>query len=284
MKLSILVDNNSITDRYFRSEPALSVWVDDGSANILLDTGYSDAFLHNGTKMRLDFSRLDAVVLSHGHFDHTWGLAPLVAWFTEAELEGRVAERPRIVAHPEALEDKVLPEGGSIGSMFSAGTLSRFFPVQLSRTPVELSEHTVFLGEIPRRFSFEEPPRYNLRVREGVTEPDHLPDDSALAVNTAEGLVLVCGCAHAGVCNTLEYAREVTGQERVRAVYGGLHLLGAAPERLEETGRYLEDLGVQEIWPVHCVDLEAKRVLSRFLPVREAGTGMSIVFRDHGRL
>ncbi len=275
--VTILVDNNSLIDRYFRSEPALSLWVQGRKAPVLLDTGYSDAFLQNALKLGLDPVSLSHVVLSHGHFDHTWGLADLVRHYTERAIEQKESARPRIVAHPLCLENKIIGSIGSVGAMFDRGTLERFFPVTLTEEPLWLAEDLVFLGEIPARYGFEMPARYNVRESAGGPVPDTLTDDSGLALLTGEGLVVVTGCAHRGICSTIQRAIDVTGQKRVRTVIGGFHLLEASDKRLEETGRFMKERNIPEIYPCHCVDGDARRALARWVPVRDTGSGQQIL-------
>ena len=135
VKISVLVDNNSIIDRYYRSEPALSLWIEAAGSPVLLDTGYSGAFLENALKMHKDPAALSHVVLSHGHFDHTWGLSELVRYFTEGTIEDQLENRPQVVAHPQCFDSKIVTDIGSIGSMFSRETLERFFPVIETREP-----------------------------------------------------------------------------------------------------------------------------------------------------
>ena len=97
--------------------------------------------------------------------------------------------------------------------------------MQLSSTPVWLSEKLVFLGEIPRNFSFEKGAAVGyVQDREGNKIPDLLPDDTALAYRTGAGLVIITGCSHSGICNITEYAKEVCGDSRVLDIIGGFHL------------------------------------------------------------
>ena len=101
MKVTVLVDNNTLIDHYFFAEPGLSLLIEDDETTVLFDTGYSDIFLKNAFKMEKDLTNLDYLVLSHNHLDHTWGLEPLVKYFTELKIEKRVFNRPSLVAHPE---------------------------------------------------------------------------------------------------------------------------------------------------------------------------------------
>ena len=103
MKLTVLVDNNTLIDRYFLAEPGLSFHIEADGQNLLFDVGYSDIFLRNAIKMGIDLSCVDTLVLSHSHLDHTWGLEPFIRFFAELEIEKRLSKRPSLVAHPLCL-------------------------------------------------------------------------------------------------------------------------------------------------------------------------------------
>lgn len=277
MKITFLVDSNTTIDQYYQAEPALSVLVQDGKTRILLDTGYSDAFLLNAQKMGIDLCELDWLVFSHGHFDHTWGLPHLIRHYTEERIRGRKVIAPTVLAHPIALEDKISPELGSIGSFFNKETLERFFPVELSREPKWLTERILYLGEIPEQLDFEKAELKNERsLEDGTRIPDDLIDDTSLALLTDKGLVLLTGCAHSGVCSTLARAMELTGEKRVVDVLGGFHLLNASEKRLLETVRFLKEAGVTKMSPCHCVDQAAKCALASEFHMLEVGSGSSI--------
>src|SRR4051812_44647951 len=99
MKLTVLVDNNTYIDRYFVGEPAVSYLIEDDGKKILFDLGYSDLFIRNAEKMRIDLRTLDYVALSHGHNDHTWGMDPFIRLVSEAKLEQLPYKLPTIIAH-----------------------------------------------------------------------------------------------------------------------------------------------------------------------------------------
>ncbi len=278
MIVTILVDNTTLIDRYFLAEPGICLLVEHEGQRTLLDTGYSDIFLRNAHRMGQDLLQPHRVVLSHGHLDHTWGLWHLITRRSEALLEGLLLPEtplPELVAHPLALEPKRKHPLAQIGSLLGPAQLEGQFRLRLSRTPLQLTERLWFLGEIPRRFAFEHNPHGG---HGGDGQPDALQDDSSLAYVTDSGLVLLAGCAHAGVCNTLAHALEVTGATRVRDVVGGLHLLDAPEERLAATAAYLATLGLEALHPCHCTDFAARCGLARTLPVREVGVGLTLQY------
>ncbi|MBW1916619.1 MAG: MBL fold metallo-hydrolase [Deltaproteobacteria bacterium] len=276
MKLTILVDNNTLIDRYFLGEPGLSIFIEEDGQRLLLDVGYSEVFLINAQKMGLDLRFLDYVVLSHGHLDHTWGLDPLIRLYSEAAIEGLPHHRPVIVGHPQVFQTKILSGLPEIGSLLAESKLAHHFPLRLSRSPVPLTERLLFLGEIERRFDFEASQPLGEVERGQSREPDFLPDDSALAYKSPRGLVVIVGCAHSGICNTVEYARQVCNEARVLDIIGGFHLLNPTEERLEQTAAYLAQLGLKALHACHCTDLRSKLALSRAAPLQEVGVGLQL--------
>jgi len=276
MKITVLVDNNTLIDRYFFAEPGLSLLIEDDETTVLFDTGYSDIFLKNAFKMGKDLTTLDYLVLSHNHLDHTWGLEPLIKYFTELQIEQRPVKRPTLVAHPEIFVS-VNAEGlGEIGCLFSEEKLAKHFPIQLSAQPKAISSKLTFLGEIPRRNDFEK--NLTFGRKEGAAEDDQVIDDSALVYHSRNGLIIITGCSHAGICNIIEYAKEVCGDQRIVDIIGGFHLLNPPAHQLEGTLSYLKALQPGAVHACHCTDLAAKIALSRVIPLQEVGVGLSIEY------
>jgi 7,8-dihydropterin-6-yl-methyl-4-(beta-D-ribofuranosyl)aminobenzene 5'-phosphate synthase len=276
--LTVLVDNNTLTDRYFTGEPGLSFLLETGGKKILFDTGYSGLFLANAERMGINLRDLDVVVLSHGHLDHTWGLLSLVRLLTEAKIENRSHNVPELIAHPFCFYPKEKLPLQNIGSLLDEAEIRRQFQVNLSSRPVWITENLVYLGEIPQRFPFEktDPGKRRIRMPDGRTEPDRLLDDSSLVFRSDAGLVIITGCSHAGICNITEYAREVCGETRVVDIIGGLHLLTPSPSRLKGTGAYLQDLRLQALHACHCTSFSSKTVLAGYCPVEEVGVGTKL--------
>ena len=277
LTLTVLVDNTTLTDRDYCGEAGLSLLLETAGKKILFDTGLSGLFLANAEKMGIGLLNLDFLVLSHGHIDHTRGLATLARHLAQATPEGRQPRVPEIIAHPRCfwLKEK---EGRKNGSEVSEEETRRQFPVTLSDKPVWITDDLVFLGEIPRKLAFEraDPGKRRISLPDGRTEPDFLLDDSALAYRSGEGLVIVTGCSHAGICNITEYAKEVCGDEKVRDIIGGLHLTRPEPERMNKTGAYLGGLSLKALHACHCTSLPAKIALAAQCPVQEVGVGLTL--------
>jgi len=233
MKLTVLVDNNTLIDRYFTAEPGLCLLIEDEETRILFDTGYSDLFIRNAQKMGKDLSRLNYLVISHSHLDHTWGLDPFIRYLAEREIEGRPLQRPELVGHPEIFTSAGMAGFPELGSLLSREKTGRHLKLNLSREPVRLSDRLIFLGQIPRKNDFEGKTAFG--NKEGADLPDLVMDDSALVYQSDRGLVVITGCAHAGICNTIAYAQKVCNETRVVDVIGGFHLMDPAKDQLSST-------------------------------------------------
>jgi len=275
LSLTVLVDNNTFLDHDFCGEAGLSFFLETAGKKILFDTGLSGMFLANAKKMDIDLLDLDNLVLSHGHIDHTGGLAELARHLAQTKPEERHPRVPELIAHPRCFWPKE-NEGRKNGSVVSEVEARQHFAVTLSDKPLWITDDLVFLGEIPRKFAFEEtdPGKRRIHLADGSTEPDQMLEDSALALRSGEGLVIITGCSHAGICNIIEYAKEICGQDRVADIIGGLHLISPRPQRLKMTGDYLRKLQLPALHACHCTSLAAKIALAGYSPVQEVGVGM----------
>ena len=257
MKLTVLVDNNTLIDRYHLGEPAVSYYIEDDGEIILFDAGYSDILIGNAVALGVDLPSVDIIAISHGHDDHTRGLRFL---FERFDLS-----KTRVVAHPTAFEKKKY-EGNDIGAPFSAEEMGKKCRLCLTREPYKLGENITFLGEIPRLYDFE--------GRHPIGH-DPLTDDTALAYKGERGLFIVTGCSHSGICNIVEQAKRVCGDERVVGIIGGFHLFGVTSQ-LEETIRYFKKNNISKLYPCHCVSFDAKAEIHGHIPIHEVGVGLTI--------
>jgi 7,8-dihydropterin-6-yl-methyl-4-(beta-D-ribofuranosyl)aminobenzene 5'-phosphate synthase len=276
MKLTVLVDNNTLIDRYFIGEPGVSYLIKEGNKQVLFDVGYSDAFIINAKKMNVDLLQSDYIVLSHGHMDHTWGLDPLIKMYTEAKIEAVPFKKPTLVAHPYVFLTKSIDGLNEIGCTISERKLRRHFELKLSKEPVWLTDKLVFLGEIERLNDFENTKPVGKVHRNTGMEDDYVLDDTALAYKGDQGLVVITSCSHSGICNIIEYAKKTCGEERVRYVIGGFHLMQPSQQQLEGTTEYFKKLGAKEVHACHCVDLGSKIALAKVANLKEVGVGLSL--------
>ncbi len=277
MKLTVLVDNNTIIDRYFLGEPGLSYYLELDGKNILFDTGYSDIFLRNGSKLGLSFDNLDSIAISHSHLDHTWGLEPLIKFFTEQVMEGKTFTQPKFFGHPDIFKPKTFTGIEEFGMNVDEKKLFKYFKNEMSKEPRWITNNLVFLGQIPRKYDFE---KYSIGEVEinGELKPDFNYDDSALCYKSEKGLVIITGCSHSGICNIIEYAKKICDQDKIYDVIGGFHLIDTPKARLEGTIEYFNNLNVTKVHPCHCTDLKAKIALSKVVDIEEVGVGLQIKY------
>jgi len=243
----------------FLGEWGLSILVEAEEATVLLDAGKTFSATYNADTLGIDLSSIDRIILSHGHFDHTGGLR---------EVLRRVRKEVEIIAHPDIWQAKYARREGEpdryIGIPFQQHELeslgARF---HLTAQPVNITVNMMTTGEIPMVTAFEEIDAA-LYIKEGSGwQPDKLMDDQALIVKTEQGLVVILGCAHRGMVNTLYYAQQLTGSATIHTVIGGAHLINASEERLWQTIAALKDIGVQRLGLCHCTDLPAAAVLAQ---------------------
>ena len=285
MKLTILVDNNTIIDRYLSGEPGVSYLIETEDIKILFDTGYSDMFIQNAKKLNINLLDIDYLVLSHGHIDHTGGLDPLLKLYAEESFEhialkGRSIKRkkPNLVAHPDTLLRKYIPDTVEIGTFIGKENLYPFFDLNLNRSPVKITEKLLFLGEIERKNNFEALEPIGKTVIKGQESPDFLLDDSAMVYASEKGLVIITGCSHAGICNIISYAQKITGISKIVDVIGGFHLLDPPEMQMKETTSFIKNIKPETMHACHCTDLHSKIKLSNVVKLEEVGSGLVLEY------
>lgn len=264
MKLTVLCDNNTYIDRYYTGEPALSFYIEDGDYKILFDTGYSDVFLNNAEKMGIDSGFIDCIVLSHGHDDHTKGLK-YILHHNDIPL----------VAHPGCFNEKYNDDGLYIGCPFTIDEIKKHTKYRENTFYRPLSENIWYLGEIERVTDFENKKPVGYELINGEKRPDFLLDDTALAYKGKDGIFVITGCSHSGICNIIEQAKRVCDDDRVVGVIGGFHLFDD-DEQLRKTIEYFEKNNIKLNYPCHCVSLVAKAKMMEKLNVIEVGVGLEI--------
>ena len=233
MTIYILTDNNPGINT--PAEHGLSYLIEYDGKRLLFDTGQSNLFLKNAEKMGLDLFDVDTIVLSHGHFDHGDGLEYL--------------KGGELICHPGCFVKRYRKIDYSyIGLKNSKKELARKFHLITSAKPYLINEKTVYLGEIPRLAEFES--KSTSFIFEDGT-PDFVQDDSGIALHLDEGIFVVTGCGHAGIINTLEHAKNVTGEHRIYGIMGGFHLKKNNMQT-RETIRYLQENRLVHVYPSHC--------------------------------
>jgi 7,8-dihydropterin-6-yl-methyl-4-(beta-D-ribofuranosyl)aminobenzene 5'-phosphate synthase len=257
IKITTLAENTA--EMGYLAEWGLSMFVEADGMKVLFDTGMGDAAVHNARLLGIDLSKVDRIVLSHGHRDHTGGLRE-VLMLMRKDVE--------IIAHPDVWALKYTrwrkrPEHYS-GLPFRRELLenlgARF---KLSREPVRITDHFMTSGEIPMITEYEAIDSGMYDKETGEMLPDELKDDLALIINADYGLVVVLGCAHRGIVNTLKQAQKVTGNKLIYAAIGGTHLLNADRAQWEKTAADLKTMGVRYLGVSHCTGFEASAYLAQ---------------------
>jgi len=243
----------------FLAEWGLSILVETDRTKVLLDTGKSCSCVYNADTLGVELGSIDKIVLSHGHFDHTGGLR---------EVLRRMRKKVEVIAHPDIWQLKYSQREGEqgkyIGIPFHQSELESLGALfVLDPKPVEIDDSILTTGEVPMVTPFEAVDAA-LVVKEGsVMRPDQVMDDRALIVKSEAGLIVLLGCAHRGMINTLYHAKQLTGEDKILAVIGGSHLISASEERLWQTIAALHELEVQKLGLCHCTDLRATSVLAQ---------------------
>jgi len=201
--------------------------------------------------MGVDLQKTEVIVLSHGHYDHVNGLI---------EVLKRIEKRVPVIAHPKIFNPKfkVKPSLKFKGASFNPSDVEAAGGLLLyASNPVTISEGIITTGEVERQASFEKVEDFWM-VDNGRFIEDLLPDDQALVIDVEDkGLVIVSGCAHSGIINTIKHAQKVTKKNRVYAVLGGFHLAKADDDRIQATVGELGRLNPEFVGPCHCTGREA---------------------------
>jgi 7,8-dihydropterin-6-yl-methyl-4-(beta-D-ribofuranosyl)aminobenzene 5'-phosphate synthase len=292
VEITVLVDNradllvrSTDTVKRFTEEPLLAehgfaalVDLKDAGLRILWDAGMTQlALLENARRMKLDLATVDKIALSHGHGDHYAALPDVVRmaarapapreWEQDAPLDDIRAwvkgRRAPVIAHPAAFRERwwIDKDGKKHGPRITprAEWEAAGAEIILSAGPHELGPGCWTTGAVPRR-SFEQAGTpLGAHFREGdLFVRDYLDDDQSIVINVGDkGLVVLTGCAHAGIINTVGYAREISGVDRVWAIMGGFHLAPAKDEEIQRTIDEIQKMAPAMIVPSHCTGFQA---------------------------
>ncbi len=244
-------------------EHGLAMWIEIGDRRVLFDTGQGLALLHNAQELGVELERTDAIVLSHGHYDHTGGLAAALGH----------AKGAKVYAHPEAFRPRFArdPNGKSraVGIREADKAAAYNSPVEIIETtqPTQVLKGLFATGAIPRKTEYEHTSG-PLFLGEDFRHPDPLTDDQALFIESDQGVVVLLGCAHAGAVNTLEYVKRLTGGKPIHAVIGGMHLRNASQERIDKTLSAIGQMNIHCLRPAHCTGMHAVTETWRRFPDR----------------
>jgi 7,8-dihydropterin-6-yl-methyl-4-(beta-D-ribofuranosyl)aminobenzene 5'-phosphate synthase len=276
LSIMVLMDNTSnISKPQLFSEHGLALWIEADGRRILFDTGQSDKCIHNAEMLGIDLCRADTLILSHGHYDHTGAVAeilkrnPAISIYCHAGVF-----TPRYSRQSDGTMKPIgIPKDASNALL---GVIDK---IHWITWPVNLSDSIGITGAIPRVTTFEDTGGAFFLNTESKKQ-DMIIDDLAMWFNTEDGVVIVTGCCHSGIINTIEHTFFASGSKTLRAIIGGLHLVNAVDRRLEETCLRLNSLSPERIIACHCTGDTATQYLVKNLPsiITKGSVGMKIDF------
>ncbi len=249
MKVTILCENQvgHRAAKICRGEWGFSALLEHEGIKILFDTGTTSLWKENAEALGIDLDDIDYIAFSHHHWDHTRGI-----------VHHSFKPGKKVIIHPD-LPDKLEKPVREV--------LDRDFSLVPSRGPRELAPGLFFMGEIPRKNSFER----------GMYKDDTMLDDTAFLLKTDRGCIVISGCAHSGICNICEEAKHISGQ-KIRSVLGGFHLMQGYHDLVEKTMDYMKAQSPESLYPLHCVDFEVQCLFHRTFKTEKLSTGDEIIF------
>ncbi len=266
INLGILV-NNIVGESHFLAEHGLSILIQtqegEKKEDHLLDCAKSSStLLHNIAAYGIELANLSlkTIILSHGHYDHTGGLKGLLE---------NTSQRIPIIGHPDVFAQRISYVRGfrTISCPFNQSEIREAGgDLLLSRDSVKINDYLMVTGEVPRKNKFEKNPHFR-KVTNNHWRDDEVDDDLSMIIDVdQESFFLLCGCCHAGLINTLERVKTLTGKTKCYGVMGGLHLVGASQERIDFTIAELKKWNPEVIIPLHCSGREAMYQLKSHFP------------------
>lgn len=244
IRIVILNDTRNSNKGKFENDDGFSAYIETENNKILFDAGPSEKFKQNAEKLEIDLNQVDTIVLSHGHYDHGDGLR----FFNN---------KVNFISHPNCTLKRWWKDDHShySGLQLTKEELENKYNAHFTKEPYKISKNTYYLGEITRRY----PVNFKKWVLENG-ENDEILDDSGMVINTENGIIIIAGCSHSGICNIVEQAKSITGNNKVLAVIGGFHLREVDGDT-NKVINYMKD-NVEEVILAHCT---ADDVCDKFL-------------------
>ena len=278
IKITLVVDNEAPPELV--AEHGFAAWIDTGNECFLFDTGQGAALIPNAAALGIDLSRARALVLSHGNYDHSGAVRAFLDINPDAPvIYGHDATIGRFSCRPDEQPPRQIGMAEEVRQALCQLPAERRIVLDVPRY---LRPGIGITGPVPRNSTFEDTggPFY---LDPDKAQADPITDDLSLWFETSDGLVVLTGCCHSGLVNTVRQAQRISGVTRIRGIIGGLHLLNAGPERLDATVAFLHECAPDFLLPCHCTGAQViERLHAEFgdAVVRHGGAGEAIVIAE----
>ena len=277
IQITIICENTVATTLPTIGEHGFAAFIETKTGNYLFDTGQGFSILRNAKYLKKDLTSIKKIFLSHGHYDHTGGLTNVL----------KLKKRIEVYAHPDIFSKKyarLRTNGKETYKYIGIKHKKKYFEKRgaqfiLNSSFSEVEEDIYLTGEVPRTTDFEKGDSRLLISDNGSLVPDPLLDDQSLILKTKNGLIIVLGCAHSGLINTIKHIKNHFKDEKLDTIIGGTHLGFLKEDQLYKTISHLKRYGFKKIGGSHCTGLKAAARL--FQEFRDkfffANVGTSIV-------
>jgi 7,8-dihydropterin-6-yl-methyl-4-(beta-D-ribofuranosyl)aminobenzene 5'-phosphate synthase len=281
LKITVVAEDSVSYDSALLGQHGISLLLTancgSGEKNILVDVAQDPrALLANLEKMAIAPACIDAIVLTHCHYDHTRGLTRILGAIDRDDIP--------VIAHPDLfrlnfVQTPFLRHVGVMPGDLQPQIETAGGVLFLTRDPLQIMPGLMTTGEVERITDFEDPGIDLYTIENGRVKTDAMPDDISLVANLeGSGLIVVTGCCHAGIVNVLAHARRIAGVEKIGGLIGGLHLVEASDDRIKKTVEGIGAVDPDWVYAGHCTGFRAQAALcsalnARFSPLQ---TGMVI--------
>ncbi len=250
-----ILSENRVENPLLIAEPGLSMHISSPEAELLFDTGLRDAFLRNAEQLKIDLAKVEKIMFSHGHYDHTGGLY----YYLKKYGKATVICHYNIFNRKFRIIDDVKLEVGIPQEKSELTKLGATF--EFHAHPYNFSENILSSGEIPRITDYEVPDEIHQELSLESYITDELHDDMALILKTSKGLIILLGDSHSGPVNTMKHAMNLTGIKEVYAVMGGMNLSEASTKKIEHIVKGFEQINPRYVVPLHSTGFRATNML-----------------------
>lgn len=259
LSIKILSENRT-QKRGILAEHGLSMLIQSDDFKILMDTGQSDIFALNAEKMGIDLSYADAVVISHGHYDHTGGLPEFC----------RINKNSLIYIHPDAFCERYSESDSCrkkeyIGIEWEKDEKDEILKrTVFTKDPLKIHDKIFISGEVPRVDPFSNTKGFVKKSGSGIYEKDDVADEQFLMIQGRNSLYIFLGCSHPGIINCIRHAKSICRDFNNVRIVGGLHLKESAEDEIKNVMIQMKNEGIEQIIPLHCTGISAADELKRF--------------------